>query len=343
MKRKWFFLVAVLVVLIGIAGFSSLGGFENKADKGNTAQASQDVVRIGTMNLVNGDLIAQYEKYYEKELGVKVELVNFKSGKDVNTALAAGSVDITQLGTAPVALGISTDVDYEVIGIGDIIGKAETLVAKNSSGVNSVADLKGKRVGVPFASTAHYSLLNALKLAGLSENDVQILDLQPNDIFAAWQRGDIDAAYIWYPVLSKLLEDGKAITDSGELAGKGVLTADLIVARTDYAKEHPDVVKKFIKTQLKANDVILQQPDTAVKEIASILNISEGDAKDQITQFKYLTGPEQVDYLTNKIPATLKSTADFLVTQKSIKQAPDLDTFKKRVTAEFVQDAVANK
>lgn len=343
MKRKWFLLVAVLVVLIGIAGFSSLGGFENKADKANAAQSSQDVVRIGTMNLVNGDLIAQYEKYYEKELGVKVELVNFKSGKDVNTALAAGSVDITQLGTAPVALGISTDVDYEVIGIGDIIGKAETLVAKNSSGVNSVADLKGKKIGVPFASTSHYSLLNALKLAGVSENDVQILDLQPNDIFAAWQRGDIDAAYIWYPVLSKLLEDGKAITDSGELAGKGVLTADLIVARTDYAKQHPDVVKKFIKTQLKANDVILQHPDTAVKEIASILNISEGDAKDQITQFKYLTGPEQVDYLTNKIPATLKSTADFLVTQKSIKQAPDLDTFKKRVTAEFVQDAVANK
>ena len=45
-------------------------------------------IKIGTMDLVNPDLVARKEKYYEKQLGVKVKIVKFDSGKDVNTALA---------------------------------------------------------------------------------------------------------------------------------------------------------------------------------------------------------------------------------------------------------------
>ena len=65
---------------------------------------------------------------------------------------------------------------------------------------------------MPFASTSHYSLLNALKQAGLKESDVKLLDLEPNDIHAAWKRGDIDAAYVWYPELNNLVKDGKILT-----------------------------------------------------------------------------------------------------------------------------------
>ncbi len=336
--------------LLGVAGITGAllltAACGNSGDQSSSQQASSsvaqssdsDVVNIGTMNLVNGDLIAQYEKYYEKELGVKVNIVNFKSGKDVNTALAAGSVDITELGSAPVALGISNKLDYKVFWVGDVIGTAESLIAKNNSGINSIADLKGKKVATPFSSTSHYSLLNAIKQAGLSESDVKILDLQPNDIYAAWQRGDIDAAYIWYPVQSQLLQDGKRITSSEELASKGILTADLNVVRSDFAAKHPDVVTKYVKAQIKANDILLNNKDQAVKDISSILEISPEDAADQITQFKYLTANEQLDYL-KKLPDTLKSTADFLVEQNSIKEAADLNTFKDRVTTEFIEAA----
>ncbi len=339
-----------LAKLLGVAGITGTllltAACGNSGDQSSSQQASSsaaqssdgDVVNIGTMNLVNGDLIAQYEKYYEKELGVKVNIVNFKSGKDVNTALAAGSIDITELGSAPVALGISNNLDYKVFWVGDVIGTAESLIVKNGSGINSIADLKGKKVATPFSSTAHYSLLNAIKQAGLSESDVKILDLQPNDIYAAWQRGDIDAAYIWYPVQSQLLQDGKRITSSEELASKGVLTADLNVVRSDFAAKHPDIVTKYVKAQIKANDVLLNNKDQAVKDISSILEISTEDAADQITQFKYLTANEQLDYL-QKLPDTLKSTADFLVEQNSIKKAADLNTFKDRVTTEFIEAA----
>lgn len=333
MKNWKSIIFAVMLVLSLSTIFSGCG--EQKND-GDAQKNSEDTVVIGTMNLVNGDLIAQYEKWYENELGMKAKVIRFDSGKDVISALASNSIDIGEAGTSPAALAISNNLDIKVIFIGDVIGAAETLVVKNDSGIASVKDLAGKKIATPFASTAHYSLLNALKLEGLNEGDVQLLDLQPDDIFAAWQRGDIDGAYIWYPVLGRLLENGKAITDSAKLAEKGVVTADLVVARTPFAEKHPEVVKKFVSLQLKANDMILGEPDKAAKEIASVIEISEKDASEQITQFKYLKADEQIDQLKNSMAQTLKSTADFLVEQKSIKAAPTLEDFESKVTAEFI-------
>ena len=131
---------------------------------------------IGTLDLVNGDLIAQYEKWYETELGVEVNIIKFDSGKDINSAIASGSIDFGQEGSSPAALAIANGLDVQVFWIGDIIGEAETLVAKNGSGISSLKDLEGKKIGTPFASTAHYSLLNALNLEGIDENSIEILD-----------------------------------------------------------------------------------------------------------------------------------------------------------------------
>ncbi|MEI3161833.1 MAG: aliphatic sulfonate ABC transporter substrate-binding protein [Lachnospirales bacterium] len=329
--------LAIVTLLLGTTACNTSQKTDN-LDK--TKETTDTVVNIGTMNLVNGDLIAQYEKFYEKELGTDVNIVNFDSGKDVNTALASGSVDISELGSAPSALGISNGVNFQVFWIGDVIGSAESLVVKNNSGINSISDLKGKKVATPFASTAHYSLLNALNLEGIKETDLELIDLQPSDIYAAWTRGDIDAAYIWYPVLSQLLKDGKIITGSDKLADKGIITADLNVVRTEFAENHPDIVKNYVKAQIKANNIILNEPDKAADEISKILEISKDDASSQLTQFKYLKAEEQIDYLNNHIANALKSTADFLVEQDSIKSAPDLDEFKSKVNTEFIKEAL---
>lgn len=333
--------LALAAVSLTACNESSTTSSSGEASNGTAASSASKAtkINIGTLDLVNGDLIAQYEKWYEDELGVEVNIIKFDSGKDINSAIASGGIDIGQEGSSPAALAISNDLDVEVFWIGDIIGKAETLVAKNDSGIKSLADLKGKKVGTPFASTAHYSLLNALELEGIDANEVTILDLQPDDIFAAWGRGDIDAAYVWYPVLGNLLQDGTAITDSEALAEKGVVTADTNIVRKQFADENPELVTKFVELQLKANDIINNESDKAAEEISSVLEISKEDAAEQITQFKYLTAEEEIDYLDNSFAQTLKNTADFLVTQQSIKSAPELEEFQSKVTSEFVKAA----
>lgn len=322
----------------------STGSIDDKTNESATKEALPEVVNIGTMNLVNADLVARQEVYYEEVLGTKVNIVQFDSGRDVNTAFVSGSIDISQLGSSPTALGIANKLDYEVFWIADIIGKAESLVAKNDSNISSISDLKGKTVATPFASTSHYCLLNALKLAGIEESEVKIIDLQPNDIYAAWERGDIDAAYVWYPVLGQLLEGGTVITDSEKLAADGVITADLTVVNKDFAKKYPSVVTSYVKAQIKATDLYYNDEVKAVEDIAAILGISNEDAKEQASQVKWLTGEDQLSeaYLKGQMAKTLKSTADFLVEQKSIESAPELSVYEESINTEFIENALNN-
>lgn len=342
MKERKLSIREIIVLLIAvILLISATACRASKADQTKENKKVKEI-KIGTMDLVNPDLVARKEKYYEKQLGVKVKIVKFDSGKDVNTALAAGSIDVSELGSNPTTLGIGNGLNYDVIYIGDIIGSAESLVVKNNANVNSVSQLKGKKIAVPFASTSHYSLLNALKQAGLKESDVKLLDLEPNDIHAAWKRGDIDAAYVWYPVLNNLVKDGKILTGSDKLAKQGIITADLVVARRDFAKSNKNLVVRYIKALNQANDLDQKNKEQSIKDISEILNISESDAKFQRNGFEWIDGKKQLskEYLGENIANVLKNTADFLKEQGSIKKSPTLKEYKDHVQTKYLKEAL---
>jgi len=342
MKERKLSIREIIVLLIAvILLISATACRASKADQTKENKKVKEI-KIGTMDLVNPDLVARKGKYYEKQLGVKVKIVKFDSGKDVNTALAAGSIDVSELGSNPTALGIGNGLNYDVIYIGDIIGSAESLVVKNNANVNSVSQLKGKKIAVPFASTSHYSLLNALKQAGLKESDVKLLDLEPNDIHAAWKRGDIDAAYVWYPVLNNLVKDGKILTGSDKLAKQGIITADLVVARRDFAKSNKNLVVRYIKALNQANDLDQKNKEQSIKDISEILNISESDAKFQRNGFEWIDGKKQLskEYLGENIANVLKNTADFLKEQGSIKKSPTLKEYKDHVQTKYLKEAL---
>ena len=334
LQKKFPQFIIATIILLTVAIIFSACGKENLDDE---QENEKKFVTIGTLNLINGDLIAQYEKFYEKELGMPAKIIKYNSGKDIIAALGSGEIDIGEAGTAPAALALSSRIDIKIIFVGDVIGAAETLVARNDSGISNIKDIRNKKIATPFSSTAHFSLLNVLKLEGMTENDIQLLDMQPDNIFSAWQNGEIDAAYIWYPVLGRLLENGKSIADSEQLAEKGIITADLFVVRSTFAEKYRDVVKNFVEIQKKSNDLILNDQKKAAKEISAVLGITEIEAAEQIKNFKYLKTDEQIKYLDGSLAETLKNTADFLVEQKSLKKAASLESFQKSVTSEFLK------
>jgi taurine transport system substrate-binding protein len=330
----------ILVLALPLAG---CGNSDSKA----TTAAKPDAVNIGYQDIPNDEILAKAKDWYESELGVKVNFKKFDSGRDVNNAFASNSIDIALMGSTPAAVGLSRGLGYDVFWIHDVIGAAESLAVKNSANVNSIQELKGKKIAVPFSSTAHYSLLNALKLEGVNLSDVKILDMQPPDILAAWQRGDIDAAYVWNPTLGKLLADGKVLTDSGKLAEKGIVTADLGVVRREFAQKYPDIVAKYIKVQGKAYDLYKSNPDDAAQAIAKGLNIDKAEALKEARDLIWLSAKDE---LSDKYFGTsakkgnlvkiLKDTADFLVEQKAIDNAPALDAFDKAVNPKYIEDAL---
>ncbi len=221
-----------------------------------------------------------------------------------------------------------------------MIGRAEALVVKD--GIGSVADLKGKKVATPLASTSHYSLLAALDRAGLSERDVDVVDAEPDDIYAAWSRGDIDGAYVWNPNLAKIVADGGTVlVTSEELAREGKTTYDLAVVTDDFAAEHPDAVATWAGVQDRAVRLIKDDPDAAAAAIAAELNIRPQEAKAQVGDLIFLTAQEQAgaDYLGGGVADNLFATAEFNRRLGQIPEVQPEQAYRDAVTARFAQEA----
>ncbi|WP_413700321.1 glycine betaine ABC transporter substrate-binding protein [Psychromonas sp. KJ10-10] len=204
-------------------------------------------VTIGYMGMSNPWKHAISEKLIEKETGYEVKWRRFDSGAKVMTALASGSVDIASAGSSPIAAGVSRGVEIELVWILENIANAEALVVHDDSGIIAPSDLKGKRIGVPFVSTTHFHALFALEQFGLSDKEVKLINMQPNAISGAWQRGDIDGAFIWDPVLGRIKQDGHVLITSKTLSSWGKPTFDGLVVEKSFGKENPEFMAKVIK------------------------------------------------------------------------------------------------
>lgn len=341
--KKYKKIVSLLLALGLITSLVACG-----SEKNNKKTDVPEKVTIGVQTLITPELVSRADQVFEKYLGTQVELVQFDSGADVNKAFASGSIDFGMFGSSPASLGIANDLGYEVIWYYDVIGTAESLVATKNSGIQSVKDLVGKKVATPFASTAHYSLLNALSLEGVKPADVELLDMQPADIFAAWGRGDIDAAYVWNPVLGKISSDATVVTDSQQLASLGIVTADVGAVRKEFAEKYPDVVVGYIEALLYGLDEFNNNREASLKKIASAAEITDAEAAEQVETFIYPSGDTLIseEYLgtkdkVGKLAEILKATADFNVEQGTIESAPDLSAFEASVTGEFVEKALS--
>lgn len=218
------------------------------------AAAQTKEVVIGYQDMVVPWRHAQETKEVEKRTGYKVTYRKLGSGAEVVRALASGAIHIGEAGSSPFASAISQGVPIEVFWILDNINDAEALVARNGSGVNALADLKGKKIGLPFVSTTHFHALVALQDAGVDPKGVQILNLRPPEILAAWERGDIDATFVWDPALAKVKQSGKVLITSGQIAAKtGKATFDGLAVTKAFAKEHDAFLTQFVQVLADAD------------------------------------------------------------------------------------------
>ncbi|GGW29348.1 taurine ABC transporter substrate-binding protein [Streptomyces griseoloalbus] len=307
-------------------------------------------LRIGYFAFPSGDLIVKNKKLLEKALpDYEITWIRFDSGASVNQAFIGKSLDIAALGSSPFARGVSgsSPIPYKVAWILDVAGENEALVVRKDTRISDVAGLKGRTIGTPFASTSHYSLLAALETAGLKASDVELVDLQPQAVLAAWQRGDIDAAYVWLPTLDELRKTGTQLTSSKEVGGAGKPTLDLAVVSDDLIAEDPQAIDAWRKAEAEALRLLTSDPDGSVKAVAAELGISAADAGAQLRQGVFLT-PEQVasaDWLgTDDSPGKLlgyvTDTGRFLAGQKQIDAAPSGDVVRKAFYLKGLSDAV---
>ncbi len=290
--------------------------------------------------------IVQESGELEKATGYKINWRMFGGGGDVIKAMASGDVQIGEAGSSPITAAASQGQDIKLFWILDDIADAEALIARNGSGVNSVKDLKGKKVATPFVSTAHYQLMAALKLEGVAARDVNVMNMRPPEIAAAWERGDIDAAFIWDPVLSKIKGNGKSIASSKSIGTKGFPTFDGVVVNAKWAAEHEGFMVALVKAlakadaEYRANKAKWTVDSPQVKAVAKWSKADAKDVPDAMALYVFPTAEEQMgaNWLGGGAAKAMANTAAFLKEQGRIQEVKA--DYRAFVTDTYVRKAL---
>ncbi len=293
------------------------------ADDGTLRLAYQ----TGDINTLT--MYAQTAGLFEKA-GLKVSLIAFPAGPAILPAIASGEVDLGWMGEFPIVTGYSNGVPITLMMI-DRLNKTNTrLVARNGTGIDSLKDLKGKKIAVSIGSTSHQHIVRALKLVGLKQEDVTLVNLSPANMPAAFQAGQVDAAFTWEPNISIMQKDGKVIATTESI---GDITGVFLAARPAFLKEHPELVQKFLTAWEMAMLESAKSPDTVREPEAKRLGISVADFsamlgrmgatyptyKEQLTQ-PYMGVPGEV--MKSSLMAHLQDIGDFLLSEKRIAALP---------------------
>jgi taurine transport system substrate-binding protein len=316
---------------------------------GESAEEKAKTIRIAYQNFADSTLLVKEQRTLENQFpGHEFEWTAFDSGASINTAFLGGALDLAVIGSSPVAQAISPPlaVPYQVIELLNVIGTSEALVVRPGLGIGSVRDLSGRKIAAPFGSTAHYSLLAGLQQNGVDPGTVSLVDLEPQNILAAWERGDVDGAYVWTPTLSSLQKTGTTLVDSAQLAASGTPTLTFAVAGRDFLAQQPQIVSAWLKATNAAIKQISTDPGIVAQAVSKQIGSSVDDALAQLKQNIYidLAAQRAPEYFgTAEAPGALaerlRDTAEFLLQQKKIDAVPELSTFQNAIRIPEPADA----
>ncbi len=283
----------------------------------------------------------------EKATGYKISWRMFAGGGDVIRAMASGDVQMGETGSSPLTAAASQGQDIKLFWISADIADAEALVARNGANISSMKDLAGKKVATPFVSTAHYQLMAAMKMEGVDAKSVNVMNMRPPEIAAAWERGDIDATFIWDPVLSKIKGNGKTIATSGSIGKRGAPTFEGIVVNAKWAAANEPFMIAFVKALNRANEEYKASgkswtPDSPqTKAMAKWTKADPKSVLPVMSLYGFPTMAEQVSptWLGGGAAKAMAGTAAFLKEQGRVQEVkPDYSAF---VTTTYVDKAMA--
>lgn len=286
------------------------------------------------------------EKYLPKDGKYKdvtydIQWKSFPSGPPLNSELLADKLDIGQMADFPAILGATAfkaanngvRTFYIASLSGGVQGAGNGLVVPADSPIQSVAELKGKTVSVPFGSTAHAFLLRAIQNAGLDPNkDVTLVSQAPDVGGSALKAKQIDAHANFVPFAELFPFRGFArkILDG---QSTGLPTTHGIQVRSDFAEKYPEIVVAYLKATLEADRLIRENPEKLSEDIAKWTGI---DAE-VVYAFHGPQGIQARDYTLK--PEFVQAIANAQETLKILKKIEDPIPVNEFVNDKFIRQA----
>ena len=275
----------------------------------NTGSNAKQKVRLGYFpNLTHAPaLIGVSSGDFQKELGASVGLtpIAFNAGPEAMEALLANAIDISYVGPGPAINTYLKSHGKALRVIGGACAGGAALVAGKNSNIHSVRDLDGKRVAVPqLGGTQDISLRYFLSQQGLQTRDkggsVEVLPIKSPDTLALMKRGEIDAAWMPEPWVTRLIHESDAtlVIDERDLWPSHEFPTTVIVARTEFLKAHPDQVAAILRAHSEAVKFLNGDAQTAQAVVNAELKklsgkpLKDADLKEAWNRVQFVTAPD---------------------------------------------------
>ena len=330
---------AILLALITAAGLSA-------AQKIRVAIGTQDT----TINCATGGPLVRELKLLEKYLprdgkyaDAEYEIIweNQPTGGQLNSKYLANQLDIVQMADFPSVVGASALLAknngvhsiYIASLSGGINGAGNAILVPVNSPVQSLSELKGKKISVPFASTAHAALIRAIQDLGWDPNkDVDIVAQTPEVGGSALKAGQIDAHANFVPFgelfpfrgIARKIYDGSST---------GVTTTHGVQVRSDYAEKYPEIVVAYLKATLEADRLFRASPEELSEKLAAWTGVEA----EIYYAFHGPNGIQTRDYtLKPEFITAIRSAQESLKVLKKVEREIDVNTY---VDDRFIRQA----
>lgn len=229
---------------------------------------AQTPVKVGYLHTlaVDGQIWLGDHMGTWKDQGLDMEFIQFTTGLELFQAMIGGSIDM--LATGAVISNFPARGRGQAFLINNIEYATAQLWVHPDMGVETIQDLKGKKIATTIGTTAHVFLYWALKNAGLDpENDVTLVNQRMGDAVTTFISGAVPAVALWVPFNVPVQENApgaKMLVDASKFYPEAAIIGGW-AARNDFYQDNPDVIDKVIKGWVPANDFLVQEPDKALK------------------------------------------------------------------------------
>lgn len=227
-------------------------------------------LKIGITTWPGFDIILYaQEKDLFKKRGINVELIRFENQQDSSRAMIRGSLDGVLVSLWDIMQTDPENDKPEVLLITNISSGADGIVSKPT--IKSVKDLAGKKVGCKLGTVNHLILLEALNLHKIPPNQVEIVDVSNESSVEMLEKGTIDAAVVWEPLLSQTAHKikGKVIYTTKEIDS---LVIDIFCSSSRALAKKTKEFQQFILTWFDLMNLVEKQPDKVFKTVGIKLN-----------------------------------------------------------------------
>lgn len=250
----------------------------------------------GTTAIAIADAYGMFE-----EEGLDIRYQRFTSGPPEIAAMVAGRADIGFIGSGAAWLAFRGDVNIIAL---DNLALTDEVIAKRSSGIETIEDLRGKTIATQLGTAGENILNLVLKKAGLTPADVTIVNMDNNNLASAivstGSQG-VDAIAGWQPgttaVLEALGEDGIKLASNADFPEDAF--PSVWVANKDFVKNNPEAVQKFVNALTKAQAYRAENMQEACEWASEKAGQAANDLYTQIPFAVWPTGPELKAYYTD--------------------------------------------